>query len=231
MVEVLHAHRPQHRPFVRAGRGINHRPRRLGDLHRRHAGATSGCMDQDRLARLDVGDRMQRVVRSQEVDRDPGSLNAAERRRNRSDQRRIGHDVLAKPAPHTCDNAITDSQPPLFGHARADAGNRSGALLAQRHRGEGEEIQRFHDIAKVKTGRLDLDLDFARRRIPAGQWYPCQALQEPWFPNLQLVGAVWDGFRLGRCRLLGALESCNVLPLRAQGDLGLAGFRPDWRTQ
>ena len=169
--DFLHTEQAQEIPFfLRARGGIDLGPAPLGNLNRRDADAAGSAMNQHFLALLQPRQMVQRVIGRKE-----GAGNGGrrfERQSGRDERQSAGarYQAVAKTRRRETDHGVARRKASGTGaHGQDHAGKfepQAGTRKAALHGLIGQQAERVHDVAKIKSGGFDrhLDLILARRR-------------------------------------------------------------------
>ena len=145
-VVVVKAHRPQRVPLALAGGGKDLQPEVPRQLYRGHADPAGGGMDQDALARLDIGQRGQRVVGRREDHRRGRRFGVGPPRRYVHQQTRVGDRHRAGALGEQSGHPVTDRE---TADTRGGFDHDTGRLHAHDGVFVGVQAERDHDVAEV----------------------------------------------------------------------------------
>ncbi len=223
VVDVPHAEPLQHAPLLGAADGgIDLGTDAAGDLDGRHAHAAGGGVDQDPLARLQVGQAVEAVLRGEVGDRDRGGVGERDRRRLAYDRAGGREDVAVErlgrdPEHLVADGEIADGGPGGDDHAGALDAGRTGVT-----RVHPEDIEH---VAEVQACGPDLDLDLVRAGNATGRRGEGDVVERPRARQQQLV-------RGGRAPLGSDPRQARDMPTGgAERDLVLAAGRVQFGAQ
>ncbi len=145
-MSVVKAHRPQRVPLGAAGGGEHLQSEVPGQLHGGHADPAGAGMDQDALARLDVGQRGQRVVSSGEHHGCGRRLGVRPARRDVHQQARVGDRDGAGALGEQPRHAVSDRE---TADTRRGFDHHTGRFDAHHGVFVGIQTERDHDVAEV----------------------------------------------------------------------------------